>query len=50
MRPVLPALLLLLALPLSAPLQAQDKSSTAKDLHVLFDAEWERGLRVSLLR
>jgi uncharacterized protein (DUF885 family) len=45
MRPVLPALLLLLALPLSAPLQAQDKASAAKDLHALFDAEWERGLR-----
>ena len=45
MRPVLSALLLLLALPLSAPAQAQDKSSTTKDLHALFDAEWERGLR-----
>ncbi len=45
MRPVLSALLLLLALPLSAPVHAQDKASTAKDLHALFDAEWERGLR-----
>ncbi len=45
MRPVLPALLLLLALPLSAPLHAQDKANVAKDLHALFDAEWERGLR-----
>ncbi len=45
MRPVLPALLLLLALPLSAPVQAQDKTSVAKDLHALFDTEWERGLR-----
>ncbi len=45
MRPVLPALLLLLALPLAAPLHAQDKASFAKGLHALFDAEWERGLR-----
>jgi uncharacterized protein (DUF885 family) len=45
MRPALSALVLLLALPLSASLQAQDKASTAKDLHALFDAEWERGLR-----
>jgi len=45
MRPVLSALLLLLVLPLSAPVHAQDKASTAKDLHALFDAEWERGLR-----
>ncbi len=45
MRPVLSALVLLLALPLSAPSPAQDKSSAAKDLHALFDAEWERGLR-----
>jgi uncharacterized protein (DUF885 family) len=44
MRPVLPALLLLLALPLSAPVQAQDKTSATKDLHALFDTEWERGL------
>ena len=44
MRPILPALLLLLALPLSAPVQAQDKTSVAKDLHALFDTEWERGL------
>ena len=45
MRPVLPALLLLLVLPLSAPLHAQDKTSTTKGLHALFDAEWERSLR-----
>jgi len=45
MRPVLSALVLLLALPLSVPLHAQDKTSAAKDLHTLFDAEWERGLR-----
>ena len=45
MRPALSALLLLLALPLSAPAEAQDKTSAAKDLHALFDAEWERGLR-----
>lgn len=43
MRSIVPALLLLLALP--APLHAQDKTSAAKDLHALFDAEWERGLR-----
>jgi uncharacterized protein (DUF885 family) len=47
MRPVLTALLLLLALPLSAPAQAPDKSSAAKDLHSLFGAEWERYLRES---
>ena len=40
-----PPSLLLLALPLSAPVHAQDKASAAKDLHALFDAEWERGLR-----
>lgn len=45
MRPVLPALVLLLALPLSAPIHAQDKASSAKDLHAIFDAEWERSLR-----
>jgi uncharacterized protein (DUF885 family) len=45
MRPVLSAPLLLLALALAAPLHAQDKTSVAKDLHALFDAEWERGLR-----
>ena len=45
MRPVLSALLLLLALPLPAAAQAQDKSSIAKDLHALFDTEWERSLR-----
>jgi len=45
MRPVLSALILLLALPLAAPAHAQDKASTANDLHALFDAEWERGLR-----
>ena len=45
MRPVLPALVLLLALPLPASAQAQDKSSMTKDLHALFDAEWERSLR-----
>ena len=45
MRPVLSALVLLLALPLPASAQAPDKSSTAKDLHALFDAEWERSLR-----
>jgi uncharacterized protein (DUF885 family) len=45
MRPALSALVLLLALPLSASLQAQDKSSIGKDLHALFDAEWERSLR-----
>ncbi len=45
MRPVLSTLLVLLALPLTAPSQAQDKTSAAKDLHALFDAEWERGLR-----
>ncbi len=38
MRPVLPAPLLLLALPLSAQAQAPDKSSAAKDLHALFGA------------
>ena len=45
MRPVLSALVLLLALPLPASAQAQDKSSMTKDLHALFDAEWERSLR-----
>ena len=45
MRPVLSALVLLLALPLTASAQAQDNSSSTKDLHALFDAEWERGLR-----
>ncbi len=45
MRPVLSTLVLLLALPLSISLHAQEKSSTAKDLHALFDSEWERGLR-----
>jgi uncharacterized protein (DUF885 family) len=45
MRPVLSTLLLLLALPLSTPLQAQEKVSPAKDLHALFEAEWERSLR-----
>ena len=45
MRPVLSTLLLLLALPLSTPLQAQEKASSAKDLHALFEAEWERSLR-----
>ncbi len=45
MRPVLPALVLLLTLPLSASLHAQDKTSSTRDLHALFDAEWERGLR-----
>ncbi|MCX7053587.1 MAG: DUF885 domain-containing protein [Proteobacteria bacterium] len=45
MRPALSALVLLLALPLSAPVHAQDKASSAKGLHALFDAEWERGLR-----
>ncbi len=45
MRPVLSALLLLLALPLCAPLHAQEKTSATNDLHSLFDAEWERGLR-----
>ncbi|MGB7903774.1 MAG: DUF885 domain-containing protein [Steroidobacteraceae bacterium] len=45
MRPVLPALLLLLAAPLSWPVHSQDKVSADKDLHALFDAEWERGLR-----
>jgi hypothetical protein len=38
MRTVLTALLLLLALPLSTPAQAPDKSSVANDLHALFDA------------
>jgi prolyl oligopeptidase len=47
MRPVLPALLLLLALPLSGPTQTLDKPSAAKGLHALFDAEWERYLRES---
>ena len=45
MRPDLLATLLLLALPLSCPVHAQDKASIAKGLHSLFDAEWERGLR-----
>lgn len=38
MHLVLPALLLLLALPLSASAQAPYKSITAKDLHTLFVA------------
>jgi hypothetical protein len=38
MRPVLPALLLLLALALPASARVLDKSSTAKDLHSLFGA------------
>jgi uncharacterized protein (DUF885 family) len=45
MRPDLLAALLLLALPLSLPVCAQDKTSATKDLHSLFDAEWERSLR-----
>jgi uncharacterized protein (DUF885 family) len=47
MRPVLTALILLLALPLSASDEAPDKLSAAKELHVLFDAEWERYLYAS---
>ena len=45
MRPVVSALLLLLALPFAASAAEKEISSTAKDLHALFDAEWERGLR-----
>jgi prolyl oligopeptidase len=45
MRPVLSTLALLLALAPTLPLKAQDKASVAKDLHALFDAEWERGMR-----
>jgi uncharacterized protein (DUF885 family) len=45
MRPVVFALLLLLALPVAAPASSSENSSKVKDLHALFDAEWERGLR-----
>ena len=45
MRPVLSALVLLLALPFPGSAQAPDKSSVTKDLHALFETEWERGLR-----
>jgi uncharacterized protein (DUF885 family) len=36
---------LLLALAVSGPALAEEKSSAAKELHALFDAQWERGLR-----
>ena len=45
LRPVVSALLLLLALAAAGPAQAADKANAAKDLHALFGAEWERGLR-----
>jgi uncharacterized protein (DUF885 family) len=43
MRKALTALLL--ALTVAGPVVADEKSSAAKDLHALFDAQWERGLR-----
>jgi uncharacterized protein (DUF885 family) len=36
---------LLLALTVAGPVVAEEKSSAAKQLHALFDAQWERGLR-----
>jgi uncharacterized protein (DUF885 family) len=43
MRKALTALLL--ALTVAGPVVAEEKSSAAKQLHALFDAQWERGLR-----
>jgi hypothetical protein len=37
----------LLAPTLSGPLAGQENSFPAKDLHSVFDAEWERYLRAS---
>jgi uncharacterized protein (DUF885 family) len=42
---VSPLLLLLFALSFAAPASAAENPSLGKDLHALFDAEWERGLR-----
>ncbi|MDH5226868.1 MAG: DUF885 domain-containing protein, partial [Gammaproteobacteria bacterium] len=36
---------LLLALTMAGPAVAGEKASAAKELHALFDAQWERGLR-----
>src|SRR5512139_1137946 len=43
MRKALTALLL--ALTVAGPVVAEEKSSAAKELHALFDTQWERGLR-----
>jgi uncharacterized protein (DUF885 family) len=43
MRKALTALLLALAM--AGPVVAEEKSSAAKELHALFDVQWERGLR-----